>query len=452
MQFQLTKEYLNTLRQAIKANNEAFIKVQLNELYPADIAEILDELELEEAQYLYRHLEPEEAANVLMELEEDVRERFLASLSSEQIAKDFIDNLDSDDAADLISELPDKVKEEVLFHIEDADQASDIVDLLTYPDNCAGGLMAKELIKANANWTVFKCVKEVRRQAEEIDNVYTVYVVDDQDVLVGILPLKKLLLVPTKTLVSEIYNPDVISVKATTPSDEVAGIMEKYDLVVLPVVNESGALIGRITIDDVVDVIKEEADKDYQLMSGISENIESTDNVWIISRARLPWLLIALLGGIAGSQLIGMYEGQIRIHPEMAFFMPLIAAMGGNVGVQSSALVVQGLANNTMGDVAIFPKLLKELMLGLLNGLACSILLLTYNVLFDHNIALSLTVSIALLTVIIFAAIFGTFVPLILNKYKIDPALATGPFITTTNDIIGLFIYFMIGRMMYGVI
>jgi magnesium transporter len=452
MQFQLTKEYLNELRQAIRDKNELFIVQKLNELYPADIAEILDELDLEEAQYLYSHLEEEEAAEVLMQMEEEARERFLSALSSEQIARTFIDNLDSDDAADLISELPEIKKEEVISHIEDADQASDIVDLLTYDEDTAGGLMAKELIKVNINWNVFKCIKEVRTQAEKVENVYTVYVVDDNDKLVGILPLKKLLLVPTKTKVKEIYNPDVISVQANLKDEEVAKIMEKYDLVVLPVVDEQGRLLGRITIDDVVDVIKEEADKDYQLLSGISENVESSDSIWMITRARLPWLLIALLGGIVGSQIISIYEPQIQIHPEMAFFMPLIAAMGGNVGVQSSALIVQGLANNSIDTKEIIPKLLKEVSIGLINGLTCSLALLAYNLTFNHSIALSLTVSVALLTVILFAALFGTFVPLALNRYNIDPALATGPFITTTNDIIGLFIYFMIGRLMYGVI
>ena len=451
MQFELTKEYLGELRQAIREKDQAFIKKQLNELYPADIAEILDELDLEEAKYLYTHLGEEEAADVLMELEEDVRERFLASLSSEQIAKQFIDNLDSDDAADLISELPDEVQAEVISHIENIGQASDIVDLLNYPEDTAGGLMAKELISVNLNWDVLKCVREMRKQAEEVEFVYTIYVVDDNQKLLGLLSLKKLLLAPEKAKVADIYDDDVISVKASTPSEEVANIMDKYDLVVLPVVDNLGRLVGRITIDDVVDVMREEADKDYQMMSGISENIESTDKIWIISRARLPWLLIALLGGVVASQVIGIYEPQILIHPEMAFFMPLIAAMGGNVGVQSSALIVQGLANNNLSRDGIFPKLLKELSVGLFNGLVCSVLLLSYNLAFNDSVALSLTVSIALFSVIIFAAIFGTFVPLVLDKYKVDPALATGPFITTSNDIIGLFIYFMIGRLMYGV-
>lgn len=450
MQFKLTREFLNQLRDAITENREPWIREQLEELYPPDLAEVFNELETTESHYLYKLLEQEEAAEVLMELEEDVRERFLVTMTSEEIARVFVDNLDSDDAADLIQELPDEKKEEVLSHIIDADQASDIVDLLHYPENSAGSLMAKEILKVNLNWNVFKCVKEVRRQAEEVENVYTVYVVDDQDRLMGTLQLKKLLLVPTKTLISEIYNPDVISVQANAKSEEVANIIEKYDLVVLPVVDERARLLGRITVDDIVDVIKEEAEKDYQLLSGITEKIEATDKVWIISRARLPWLLVAMLGGVVVSQIVGLYEPQIQIHPEMAFFMPLIAAMGGNVGVQSSALVVQGIATNNLNQYDLFTRLFKELRVGLLNGLACSVALLTYNILFDHSLALSLTVSLALLSVILFAAIFGTFVPLMLHKYKIDPALATGPFITTSNDIIGIVIYFLIGRVMYA--
>ena len=452
MQFQLTKEYLSTLRNEISLKNADFVKTQLNELYPADIADIFDELDLEEAQFVYQILDKEEAAEVLMQMEDDAREKFLTSFSSEEIAKGVIDNLDSDDAADLIADLPESVKAEVISFIEDAEQASDIVDLLNYPEDTAGGLMAKELISVNLNWDVFKCLREMRKQAENVESVYTIYVIDDNKKLLGLLSLKRLLLAPEKAKIADLYNPDFIAVKAKQKDEEVASIMQKYDLVVLPVVDDLNRLIGRITIDDVVDVMKEEAEKDYQLMSGISENIESSDSIIVISRARLPWLIVALFGGVVGSKVIGLYEPQIKINPEMAFFMPLIAAMGGNVGVQSSALIVQGLANNSLSKGGIIPKLLKELSVGLFNGIICSVLLLSYNLIFNDSLALSLTVSLALVSVIIFAAIFGTFVPLVLNKYKVDPALATGPFITTSNDIIGLFIYFMIGRIMYGML
>lgn len=453
MQFELTKQFLDELNLAVESKNETAVLSLIEPLRPVDIAEIINEQDLEEAIAFYVFLSEEQAADVLIELDEDVRERFLKSLSSEQIAKQFIDNMDSDDAADLLAELPTEKKNEVISHIEDIEQASDIIDLLNYPEDTAGGLMAKELVKVDINWDIKTCINELRRQTQEVENVYTVYVVDDRDVLQGIISLKRLLLTPDKNKVRDIYNDKVISVKADLNDEAVGQIMEKYDLVVVPVIDEIGRLIGRITIDDIVDVIKEEAEKDYQLASGISENVEYSDNIWLQTRARLPWLLVGLMGGIVSSNVIGTYEGEIQIHPEMALFIPLIAAMGGNVGVQSSALVVQGLANKSLGLDGIWSKVFKEMLIGLTNGLVCSGLLLLYNMFFPDQInwAITSTVSIALLSVIIFAGIFGTLIPIMLHKYKIDPALATGPFITTTNDIFGIFLYFYIGHLLYAV-
>jgi len=449
MNFELTKDFLASLRIAIEKNDEKFVLENIVDLHPADIAEVLDQLTTDEGKQLFQQFDEEKAADVLVELEEDVREKFLASLSSKEIAEQFIDNLESDDAADVISELPEEVKEEVISHLEDVDQASDIVDLLNYEEGTAGALMGKEMIVVQENWTIMRCTKEMRKQAEEIDFVYTVYVVSDKGKLIGTLSLKRMLLTPAKSKITDIYNSDVISIRATAEDEEVAQIMQKYDLIALPVVDELGRLIGRITIDDVVDVIQEESEKDYQLASGISEGVESSDKVWVLTRARLPWLLIGLLGGVFGAQVISLYEADLRSHAEMAFFIPLIAAMGGNVGVQSSAIIVQGLANNSLGFSGIVPRLYKEFLVGLLNGLICSALILMYNMVFSDSLELSYTVSLALLAVIIFAALFGTFIPLILDKYKVDPALATGPFITTMNDILGLFIYFYIGTLMY---
>lgn len=452
MQFELTRQFLDALEEHIENGNEAAILEMVHELHPADIAEILNELDTDVATSFYQYIDAEKAAASLIELEEDVREKFLNALPAEAIARDFIDNLSSDDAADIISELPDKRKEEVIASIEDHEQASDIVDLLSYDENSAGGLMAKELIKVNENWSIPKCIREMRKQAEHLDNVYSIYVIDNSNRLLGTLSLKKLLLAPAKSKIRNLYNKEIRSVKATEKSEEVAMIMKKYDMVVLPVVDELGRLIGRITIDDVVDVIQEEADKDYQMASGISEKVESSDRVWLLTRARLPWLVIGLLGGIFGAQVIAAYEHDIQIYPEMAFFIPLIAAMGGNVGVQSSAIIVQGLANKSLGMDSLAERLLKEFLVALVNGLICAGLLLTYNFIFSDSYALSITVSTALLTVIIFASFFGTVTPLLLDRYKIDPALATGPFITTVNDVFGLFIYFAIGRIMYNLL
>ena len=449
MQFELTKEYISELKDCLHGDLKADLLHEVNKLHPADIADISDELTAEEVALLYQCLDDEIATDVLIELEEDVRERLLRNLTPKEIAENFIDNMDSDDAADIMAELSDEKKDEVISAITDSDLASDIVDLLLYPEDSAGGLMAKELIKVRIDWTLIKCLREMRKQATDIENVYTIYVVDNQEKLIGTLSLKKLLLAPDGSTVKDLYFEDVRSVKAYEMSDQIASIMEKYDLVVLPVVDELNSLIGRITIDDIVDVIKEEADKDYQMASGISESVDSSDSVRVLTRARLPWLLVGLLGGVLGALVIGQYEDTLQIYPEMALFIPLIAAMGGNVGVQSSAIIVQGLANNSLGFSNLFQRLGKEFLVALLNGLVCSILIFIYTIIFKDSNELAATVSIALVLVIIFAGLFGTFVPLMLDKYEIDPALATGPFITTMNDIVGLFIYFGIGHLMY---
>lgn len=449
MQFELTKEYLEQIREAIASANHAFISQEILELHPADIADILDELDNEQAKYIYFRLPDELQADALMELDEDVRDRFIQSLNSKQIANQ-LENLDSDDAADILQELTEKQQVAVISELED-DDAAELVDLLNYDEDTAGGLMQKEFIKARMDWPVNRCVVELRRQAEEVEKVYTIYVVDDSDRLVGVLSLKRLLFASPKTLIKELYqDKNILSVSTNTGSEEVAKAMEKYDLISLPVVDLQNKLVGRITIDDVVDVIKEEADKDFQMASGISERIESTTGVFKTVRARLPWLLVGLLGGILGAQVIGTFEGTIATIPAMAFFIPLIAAMGGNVGVQSSAIVVQSLANGSDQFGSIFSKVRKEAIVGLVNGVICSsiIFFITY---FLEDLTLGLTVCISLFTVIMFAAMFGTLVPLILHKYKIDPALATGPFITTVNDVLGLFIYFSIGILLYGI-
>ena len=445
MKFELSKEYIEHIQTLIEEQSVTKLTEELTEIHAADIAEIYEAIELEKAHFLHNIIEDEKGADILMELEDDLRDQLLDKLSPKEIAEDILENLESDDAADIVSELPQEVKEEVLSHIEDVEHASDIADLLNYSEDTAGGLMAKELIKVNKNWTVMRCVREMRKQAENVSFVYTIYVIDDKDILVGTLSLKKLLLTDAKTIISEIYKEDIIMINANEDNEEVGNIMNKYDLIVLPVVNDLGQLIGRITVDDVMEVIKEEAEKDYQMASGISEDVESSDNIWTLTRARLPWLLIGMVGGLLGAKVIGIFD--IEKNYQMTFFIPLIAAMGGNVGVQSAAIVVQGLAGGSKEFNGTFKRLIKELGVALVNGIICSSIIYIAAFLLGYGVWLSATVSIALLAVIIFAALFGTFVPLTLDKYKIDPALATGPFITTVNDVLGLFIYFLIGQM-----
>ena len=448
-QFELSKEFLINLRDLIDTADNKAIKLLLKELHAADIAEILNELNSEEAKIVYLNLDHEKAADALSELEDDVRDNFLKVLPSDVIAEKFIKNLESDDAADIIGDLPEEKKAEVLSNIEDIEQADDIIDLLNYDEDTAGGLMAKELIAVNENLTVRRCIIELRAQAEDVKEVYYIYVVDDDDKLMGTLSLKKLLLASTSQVIKDICNTEVISAKTSDDEEEVAQTMKKYNLVALPVIDDIGRLTGRITIDDIVDVITEEAEKDYQMISGLTEDVESSDTVFKLTKARLPWLLIGLVGGIFGAGIIGHFEGDIMKYAGIALFLPLIAAMGGNVGVQSSSIVVQSLAANNTDLDTIGMKLFKEFGVAIINAVILSILIFSYTYFFHNSLALTISVSIALFSVIIFASIFGTFVPLILDKLKIDPALATGPFITTVNDIMGLLIYLSIARIIF---
>ncbi len=452
MQFELTKEFISILQEFIENGRDNAIQEALHGLHPADISDVMEELKSDEATYIYKLLENEEAADVLIELEDDELSKLLSVLTSKEIAEIIDENVDSDDAVDVIQLLPQQKQEEVISKISDESQASDIIALLQFEEGTAGAIMAKELVAVNINWTVGQAIREMRKQADDLENVYTIYVIDDKGILKGRLSLKQLLFsaTSTRTTIKEIYtDEDLRSVESDEDVEEVADVMQKYDLVVIPVITGNNLLVGRITIDDVVDVIKDEAGRDYQMASGISERVDSEDRIQRILRARFPWLLIGLIGGIFGALVINIFEHDIKIYPEMAFFIPLIAAMGGNVGVQSSAIIVQGLANKTIGLSSTGQKLLKELGVATLNGIILALVILAFNLRFGDSLALSYTVSIALFCVIIFASLFGTLTPLVLDKVNIDPALATGPFITTANDIVGLFIYFIIGRVMY---
>ena len=448
MQFDLTKEFIDQIIIALEKEDSKFIADAILPLHPADIAEILELIDLKGAQFLYRLLGEELASEVLVEIEEDTRDQFLASFSSEEIA-DSVNKMDADDATDIIQDLPEEVQEQVLNVLKDNDQSSDISMLMNYDENSAGGIMDVDFVAANWNWTVKDALNKLREQVENVDQIYTIYVVDSTKKFKGILSLKRFLYAKDDTLIKDIYRKDSISVLDIEEAESVASKMEKYDLVVIPVLSEDKKLLGRITIDDALDVIKEEAEKDYQMASGISEKVESSDSLFVISRARLPWLLIGLLGGILGAYVIGFFEEHLRENAVMASFIPLILAMGGNVGVQSSAIIVQSLANNTLNYESIFKRLLKELTVALFNGFICAIIALIFCWITRSDFALALTIGVSLVAVFTYAGLFGTFVPLILNKYKIDPALATGPFITTTNDIIGLLIYFLIGMALY---
>ena len=437
------------IERAMNANDWAEFVEYTMDMHAADIAEALEAWPLDKIERFLESLEAELVADVLVEIDEDIRTKLLRSYSSEDIAHELVENMDSDDAADMLSELSEELTKEVLSQVEDVEQAKKIAQLLTHEEDTAGALMATELVVVNERLTAIRCVAAMRSQAAKIDRVHAVYVVNDDDILVGTLSLKMLLTAQRTVPISELYRPIEHTVLSTTPAEEVANVMQKYDLFVIPVVNAIGELLGRITLDDIVDFIREEAERDYQLASGLSDEVESDDSVYQVTRARIPWLLIGLFGGIIVALIIGKNEEDIQLVPALAFFMPLIAAMAGNVGVQSSAIVVKALASDRKENKMI-EKLTKELAVGLFNGLILSLVMYGAGLLLGYDQLITLTVSTSLLTVIVFASLFGTFIPLMLDKLKIDAALATGPFITTANDVIGLIIYFQIGRLIIG--
>lgn len=445
---ELTKEYIDNLKKIIEEKDDVKAKELLKDLYPADIAEIYQKLDLQEAIYLYMLMDGEQAADVLMELDEEDRHKLLKELPNELIAKRFVDNMETDDAVDLMRELDEDRQEEILSHIEDVEQAGDIVDLLKYDEDTAGGLMGTEMIVVNENWSMPKCIDEMRKQAEEVDEIHYVYVVDDDDRLRGVLPLKKLITNPSVSKIKHVMKKDPIAVHDSDSIEEVTQTIEKYDLVAVPVIDSIGRLVGRITIDDVMDEVREQHERDYQLASGISQDVETSDNVFTQTAARLPWLLIGMIGGLSNSIILGGFENSFATNPKTALFIPLIGGTGGNVGIQSSAIVVQGLANNTLKEGNIFTQILKESVVSVINASIISLIVFVYNFFMLGDRAITASVSLSLFTVVIFASIFGTFVPLLLDKLKIDSALATGPFITISNDIIGMLIYmFMVSAL-----
>ena len=449
MSFEITNDLLETVTLFVESTNDKAIIALFEEMHYADIAEILDDLSFEDAVYIIKLLDSEKTSAVLMELDEDIREKILQTLSAKEIAEE-VEELDSDDAADIIGELSEERQEAVLSQIEDEEHVKEIEELLTYDEDSAGGLMAKELVKVNENWNVLKCVREMRAQAEEVTRVHSIYVVDNDDKLKGRLSLKDLLIASTKTAISEVYIPKVDFVNVHDDLDEVSIKMRKYDLEAIPVVDNNGVLLGRITIDDIVDVIKDEADKDYQLAAGLTQDVEADDSIIQLTKARLPWLFLGLLGGIGAFLIMVMFENTFNQNAVLFFFTPLIAAMAGNVGVQSSAIIVQGLANDDVKG-SINSRLIKEMLLAALNGLVLALFLFVFVWFYEGKINTALAISVSLVAVIIVAGLIGTFVPLFLNKRGIDPAIATGPFITTSNDIFGILIYFMIAKLILGI-
>ena len=445
--FQIDTSFLDSIKSLIKQGNNTLLKKKLKPIHYADIAEIIETLSIEEATYIVKLLKSETTADALTEVDPDTREQILDNLSIKEIARE-VSELKTDDAADLILELPEARKEKVMSQIKDDEHVKDIRDLIRYDENTAGGLMAKELVKVEENLSVLKCLNKMRAQAENVTRVHSIYVVDQNNVLKGRLSLKDLITANSIDKVKDIYIPKVDFVTVDQENEEVAKIMSKYDLEAIPVVNNKKELLGRITIDDIVDVIKEEADKDYQLAAGILKDVEADDTILELVKARLPWLFLGLLGGLGSVFILQDFEvimEQPRLR-NLFFYTPLIAAMAGNVGVQSSAIIVQGLANGAVKG-SLFKRLIKEVSLSLINGFALALIIIFFGALINQELLVSLTIAGSMMLVIVVAALVGTFVPIILDKKSIDPAIATGPFITTANDIFGIFLFFYIAKL-----
>lgn len=450
IQFRLTNELIKKVEILVDDKNDKELKVLLNEFHHADIAEILDELNLDEAVYVIKLLDSETTSDILMELDEDIREKVLANLSAKEIAEE-IEELDTDDAADMIAELSEERQEAVISQIENEEHKAEIQELLAYDENTAGGLMAKELVKVYETWTVAGCLRRIRGQAKEVSRVHSIYVVNKQEKLIGRLSLKDLIVAKSEQKIADIAKDTVDWVNVNDNAEDVAKVMAKYDLEAIPVVDDNQKLLGRITIDDIVDVLKEEAEKDYQLAAGITQGVEADDSILELTKARLPWLFLGLVGGIGAFIIMEGFQDAFKGEAFILFFFtPLIAAMAGNVGVQSSAIIVQGLANNDVKG-SVNGRLIKEVLLAALNGTILALFLFLFVWITKGDFYTALAISVSLIAVIIVAGLIGTFVPLFLDKRGIDPAIATGPFITTSNDIFGILIYFWIARMILGI-
>jgi len=442
--FELTKEYIETLQNAINQQDSEFILAEMDELYPADITNILYELTGEESHYLVRLLDKKLGAEIITNLDTDDRKKFLKNFTPQEIAE-YVDLLDSDDAVDILNEQPKDVSEDIVGLLKDKEQARFVNDLMHYDEDSAGGLMQKELIKINIKQSVTECVEEIRRQAEDVENVNAVYVVDDDIILQGRVSLKKIILAKRGSKIADIYTDDIVSVKTTATGEEVADVMQKYDLDAVPVVNVQGRLLGRITIDDVVDFITESAQEDAQAMTGISEDVEEDDSVWILVRSRLPWLIGGMCGSFLAAKLIDNFDDMLSAIPAIAAFIPLIGSTGGNVGIQSSSIIVQSLADKSGIDTPLGERLVKVLKVALFNALIAGIFAFGGSLLIDNiDTTLSLTVSLSIFSIVMLASLMGTVTPLILNKFDINPAIASGPFITITNDLLGYGVYLLI--------
>ena len=462
MKFELSNNFKERLKVEIENQNVKFIKNAFHEVSHVDVAELLYEFNSLESKYVLDNIGLETSSKIISELDDDTRENFLKIYSSNEIA-DVLKIIDSDDGADILLDLSSEVREEVLINIDDKIKSKNLRDLIKYDDEVAGGLMAKELVKCNIDWKIKQCIDLIRKQATNVSQIYSVYVTDSKGTLMGKVSLKDIIISKDNSKVKDIYDDFVVSVDANMNQEEVAQIMQKYDLTVLPVVNKRKKLIGRITIDDVVDVITESAEEERQIMSGITTDVEEDDSIWKLSNARLPWLVIGILGGLFGAFFLGSFESNYfeenEVFISLSFFIPLIMATAGNVGIQSSSIVIQTLSTPSPFEISVAERLTKVILVSILNGIVLSILVYSVLMLFDYLNFLDFEifsktakiVSVSLFSIVLVSSLLGTLTPIVLNKLKFNPALASGPFITTTNDLMALAIYFIVAIAMGGI-
>lgn len=450
---ELDSELVGDIEALVESGGRAMVLNILADLHPADIARLLMHVSRGDAELLFEWLPVEMAGDVIVELDDDFRAELLEDVEHARL-KAVIDELETDDAADVLSDLPSEVADVVLPTLADAE---DVGALLGYEEDTAGGIMATEYVAVPPDWTVAQATEEVRRNAETVEEVFVVFVVDEDFRLLGFVSLKRLLLSPADALIQSVMNTEPVSVTTSVDQEDVARVMERYDLVSLPIVDDSGRLVGRVTIDDIVDVIREEAEEDIQRMSGVAGGEEATDSVLRVVRGRLPWLIAGMTGAGLAAGVIFRFQDALEASAILASFIPIVMATAGNAGIQSSAIAVQGLAAGDIWSTDLMPRIGKEVVVSVMNGISAASVLgslilgisLVFPDFIEHAPRLALTASLALVVVIIVATTLGATIPLLLDKAGIDPALATGPFITTSNDILGILVFFSLAEWLY---